>query len=131
MQFMDFIHQTSKSELENFNMENQSLNTSLQKNMASIYPKAWTVIYEFALLISHGQTSVWREFSINKEMIVENQEVTSLMAKRLNKDHVFSVNRVTNLAITREMVLAARCSRAKYMDFSGTENRTRRRVQEN
>ncbi len=67
-------------------------------------------------------------FSINKEMIVENLEVASLMAIRLIKDHVMSVNGVTNVnvAITREMVLAARCSRAKYMDFSGTENRTRR-----
>jgi len=98
----------------------------------SHYPRAWTVV-EFALLISHGQASVGKGFSINKEMIVENQEVASLMAIRLIKDHVMSVNGVTNVnvAISREMVLAARCSRAKYMDFSGTENRTKRRVQEN
>ena len=61
-------------------------------------------------------------FSINKEMIVENQEVASLMARRLIKDHAMSVNGVTNVnvAITREMVLAARCSRTKYTNFSGT-----------
>ena len=69
--------------------------------MASIYPNAWNVIYEFALLISHGQASVGREFSLNKEMIVDNQEVTRLMAEGLNKDHIKSVNGVTNLAITQ------------------------------
>ena len=116
MQFMDFIHQTSKSELENFDIENDRIDTFFQRNMASKYPKAWTVV-EFALLISHGQASVERGFSINKEMIVENQEVTSLMARRLIKDHVMCVNGVTNVAITREMVLAARSARAKYSNF--------------
>ena len=111
---MDVIHQTAKSEFENFNMKNDRLDTLFQRNMASIWLNAWTVV-EFALMISLGDASVGQGFSINKEVIVENQDVTSLMAKRLNKDHVLSLNGVTNMAITREMVPSG--ATAKYTSF--------------
>jgi len=40
--------------------------------MAANYPKAWSVC-ELVLLLSHGQASVERGFSVNKELVVENQ----------------------------------------------------------
>ena len=41
------------------------------------------------LLLSHGQATVERGFSVNKEMIVENQQEQSLVARRVIKDHIF------------------------------------------
>lgn len=84
--------------------------------MAQKYPKAWAVV-EFALLISHGQVSVERGFSINTEIVVENQEIRSLMARRLIRDHVLIAGGVTNVIIAREMVLAPRSVRAKYSNY--------------
>ena len=81
--------------------------------MIVMYPKAWSVI-EMALLLSHGQASVERGFSVNKELVVENRQEESLIARRIIKDHIMHVNCVTDVEITRDMVLAARSARAKY-----------------
>jgi len=42
-QFTDFIHAAAKSELENFNVENDRLDTFLQNRMAIHYPTVWLV----------------------------------------------------------------------------------------
>lgn len=41
---------------------------------------------KLALVLSHGQASVERGFSINKELIVENPKELSLVAQRLIVD---------------------------------------------
>jgi len=81
--------------------------------MAANYPKVWSVC-ELALLLSHGQASIERGFSVNKELVIENQSEQTVAARRIIKDHIIHVNGVTNVEITRNMVLAARSARAKY-----------------
>jgi len=49
--------------------------------MAGNCPKAWSVC-ELALLLSHGQASIERGFSVNKELVVENQSEQTLAARR-------------------------------------------------
>ena len=61
--------------------------------------------------------SVERGFSVNKELVVENQSEQTLAARRIIKDHIVHVNRVTDVEITRNMVLAARSARAKYANY--------------
>ena len=63
------------------------------------------------------QASVERWFSVNKELVVENQSEQTLAARRIIKDHIIHVNGVTNVEITRNMVLAARSARAKYANY--------------
>ena len=91
-QFADFIDTAAKSELENFSVENDRLDTFLQNSIAIRYPKVWLVV-EMALLLSHGQATVdvERGFSINKELVVENQQEQSLVARRVIKDHILHV----------------------------------------
>jgi len=43
-QFADFTHTAGKSELENFSVENDWLDTFLQNRMAIRYPKVWLVV---------------------------------------------------------------------------------------
>ena len=81
--------------------------------MAANYPK----VCELALLLSHGQASVERGFSVNKELVVENQSEQTLSARRIIKDHIIHVNGVTNVEIKRNMVLSARSARAKYANY--------------
>ena len=59
-----------------------------------------------------------REASINKELVVENQPEQSLVARRVIKDHILHVKGVTNINITRAVVLAARSARSKYTLYS-------------
>jgi len=70
-----------------------------------------------ALLLSHGQATIERGFSLNKELVVENQQEQSLVARRVIKDHILHVKGVTNINITRVMVLAARSARSKYTHY--------------
>jgi len=42
------------------------------------YPTVWPVV-AMALLLSHGQATVERGFSINKELAVENQQELTLV----------------------------------------------------
>ena len=67
-QFDDFIRTCASGELENFSVADDCLDTFLRSIMAANYPKAWSVC-ELALLLSHGQASVERKFSVNKELV--------------------------------------------------------------
>jgi len=62
--------------------------------------KAWPVV-KMLLVLSQGQAMVERGFLINKEVIVENQHVESLVARfRIIKDHIQVVKGVANVDIT-------------------------------
>jgi len=101
-QFDDFIHTCANGELENFSVADDRFDTFLRSRMAANYPKTWSVC-ELALLLSHGQASVG--FSVSKELVLENQSKQTLAARRIIKDHIIRVNGVTNVEITRNMVL--------------------------
>jgi len=105
-QFDDFIHTCAKSELVNFCVADDCLDTFLRSRIAAKYRKAWSVC-ELALLLSHGQASVERGFSVNKELVVENQSEQTQAARRIVKDHIIHVNGVPDVEVTRNMVVAA------------------------
>jgi len=74
-----------------------------------------------------------RGFSVNKELVVENQSERTLAARRIIRDHIIRVNGVTNVEITRNMVVAALNARASYASYLAqqkeeqeTEKRKRR-----
>ena len=59
----------------------------------------------------------WKKgFSINKEVVVENQHVKSLVARRIIKDHINLVKGVGNADISRTMITSVRGARARYMN---------------
>lgn len=68
---------------------------TMSKNKA--FSKIWHVV-KMLLVLSHGQASMERGFSINKEIIVENQKEHSLIAQRLIVGHIRSVGDVTKVS---------------------------------
>ena len=66
MQFMDFIHQTPMSELDNFKKRMISLINSFRE-LWQAFTQGLDCIVEFALLISHGQASVQRGLSLHQQ----------------------------------------------------------------
>ena len=68
--------------------------------------------------LSHRQASVETGFSVNKELVVENQSEQTLAARRIIKDHIIHVNGVTNVEITHNMVVvAAWNASARYANY--------------
>ena len=76
------------------------------------------------MLLSHGQPSVERSFSVNKELVVENQQEQTLVARRIIRDHILQANGVTSVDITRDMVLAAGSVRPRYTWLKRKNNRS-------
>ena len=62
------------------------------------------------LCLSHGQASVERGFSINKNLVVENQKKQSLVSQQLIKDHIRVVNGcdASKCDISKKCILSAR-----------------------
>ena len=83
------------------------LNTSKYKHL-------WSRI-RLCLLLSHGQASVERGFSVNKEITVESMKERSLVSQRIICDHLRFVGGVENINVTQQMMVAAKNSRQTYM----------------
>ena len=88
----------------------------------------WRVVKFLAL--SHGQATVERGFSSNKEVMVENLAQHSLVAQRVICDHVRSVGGVLNVFFSKELLLSAASGRQRYhtdIDEKRRENEATRR----
>ena len=66
------------------------------------------------LFLSHGQASVERGFSVNKEIATSNLMEHNLIARRVIKDHVQSVGGLKQLLISKELLQSAQNARHQY-----------------
>lgn len=82
----------------------------------------WEVV-KLVLVLSHGQASVERGFSVNKEVMVENLKEHSLIAQRIIHDHVNHVGGLLNIAYTKELLLSAASARQKYHMYLDEQRR--------
>lgn len=74
----------------NFNPESGSLDEFYHEVLSS--KAEWHhLVVKLLLILSHGQATVERGFSVNKEVMVENLKEHSLIAQRVIHDHVQSV----------------------------------------
>ncbi|KAL2102125.1 hypothetical protein ACEWY4_001293 [Coilia grayii] len=81
----------------------------------------WDLVRK-VLLLSHGQASVERGFSVNREIEVENMKERTLVAQRIISDHVSYVGGLTNVSITKEL-LSASSARQRYRSFLEDEKK--------
>ncbi|KAL2094403.1 hypothetical protein ACEWY4_009122 [Coilia grayii] len=120
--FCDFA--ALQATFREFNPKTDRVDTPLYETMGSSksFANVWHVV-KMLLVLSHGQARVERGFSINKELIVENQKEASLIAQRLIVGHVRSVGGVTNVAITKELLLSVAGARQRYHSFLDDQKR--------
>ena len=93
------------------------------------FKELWKVV-KLLLALSHGQATVERGFSSNKEVMVENLAQHSLVAQRVICDHVRSVGGVLNVVFSKELLLSAASGRQRYhtaLDEKRRENEATRR----
>ena len=87
------------------------LHEHLAKSTA--YKHLWSVVAK--ALLSHGQASVERGFSINKEALGDNMSEQTLVALRVIKDYVLSVGgKPTDVLITPELITSAAAAHSRY-----------------
>ena len=67
-------------------------------------------VLKILFIISHGQASVERDFSLNKAILKDSIEQMSVISQRLIKDHLFMRN-------VKPQVLDVKSSRMKYKSY--------------
>ena len=79
------------------------------------YKKLWPVLRQL-LLLSHGQATVERSFSINKNVTTQNLSENALNARRIIVDHIRHVGGIQGMVITKELLQSVQHSRHHYED---------------
>lgn len=115
------VHKTHAEDFHNFqkNKEGHRLDellASLMSAPGTEYPDLWSVAQQL-LLLSHGQASVERGFSVNLQTTCENLSKEALKAKRLVLQAVREAGDPVDVQITKEMLSYASSARAKYQEY--------------
>jgi len=91
-------------------------------------PKPCTNLSDFIqmiLIMSHGNATAERGFSVNEEGLVENQSELSLVAQRRVYDAVSAAGGVESVKITKAFILSMRNAHCKYKDHMVSERKKR------
>ncbi|KAK9976520.1 hypothetical protein ABG768_021725 [Culter alburnus] len=92
------------------------LDTFLCGCLSRAYPVAWAFCQKL-LLLSHGQASVERGFSVNKEVETDNMQEETMIAHRLVCDYVDLHGGVTKVPLTKELLVSVGAARSRYRIF--------------
>ena len=114
-EFTERATQVHKSEFEDFDFTDQRLDAFLQKHIGLVgsLSKLWDVV-KFLLCLSHGQASVERGFSVNRQLMIENMKETTFVAQRTIHDHILSIDGFHKLVISNELLTSAKAGRQRY-----------------
>ena len=75
------------------------------------------MILKTILTLSHGNASVERGFSINKNLVDVNMSQESIIAQRMVKDHMIANNLTPSTTeISKEMLASVKRSRMRYAE---------------
>ncbi|XP_046596578.1 uncharacterized protein LOC124294615 isoform X1 [Neodiprion lecontei] len=115
---------TRDERLDHF-WKNMAVSNNLSSEFMSFVKKLF--------VMSHGNASVERGFSVNGECLVENQSEKSLVAQRLIWEAIRSAGGVDKVSITKHMIHYARNSRARYYEDLENQKKevTEKKRQEN
>ncbi|XP_013856113.1 uncharacterized protein LOC106511946 [Austrofundulus limnaeus] len=122
--FFDFNLMSASHSFRSYHPENDRLDELYNGCLSNKveYHNLWEVV-NLVLILSHGQASVERGFSINKEVMVQNLKEHSLIAQRVIHDHVQSIGGLLNIAYTKELLLSAAAGRQKYHMYLDDQKR--------
>ncbi|XP_073321500.1 uncharacterized protein [Pagrus major] len=77
------------------------------------YPELWAFCQKL-LLLSHGQATVERGFSINKEVECDNIQEDTVVTRRLVCDYIIQHGGVTQVPLTKDLLVSVAAARTRY-----------------
>lgn len=119
--FLSLVHSSEiRSEFLEFDPENENhrLDVLLFKVIGQDKKLCdlWSVVKQL-LILSHGQATVERGFSVNKEAVADNLSEKAMVAKRQIINFVRQAGGIRKVCITKELLLSASSARSKYNDY--------------
>ena len=125
-QYQDFVGTPSTLEvLSEFDPSSSRLDVLFHDQLSSqrSLSTLWAVIQKL-MLLSHGQASIERGFSVNREVVTENLSGQTLIALRSISDHVLSTGgRPEEVVITPELLTSAASARSRHQAYLDEERR--------
>jgi len=117
-EFKDFCSKREVLEcIKQFDRLNQSLDIFWYNLIVTMNgSKKLLSFLKKVLILSHGNAFVERGFSINKEVIVENQLAKSLVAQKQVYDAIQALGGLNNVIIDKQMILKVRNARSLYKE---------------
>ncbi|ROL42292.1 Extracellular calcium-sensing receptor [Anabarilius grahami] len=114
--FLDDVLQKNHSAFADFNSLSDRVDTLLYTCMSKEkeLQKLWKMCHQL-LLLSHGQGTVERGFSVNRKIEVENLVEDTYRAQRMTVDHLRIVGGIENVAVDKEFLLSVSCARQRYI----------------
>ena len=82
----------------------------------------WTIVKNL-LILSHGQATVEKGFSINRQIMVENMKEASFIAQRSIHDHLLNIGGMDALVINRALLASAANGHKRYVAHLEDERR--------
>ncbi|GBL88251.1 hypothetical protein AVEN_22110-1 [Araneus ventricosus] len=119
LQFSDFLDSVVKENSVQFSLFDPrtcDLDTFLSPYFDDKFSKLWGIL-KLLMILSHGQASVERGFSINKKVEVENRKNNSYIAQRVIYDHIKHVGGILKVDISKELLISASTARLKYRNY--------------
>jgi len=127
--FIDKIPVFGNHRFADFNPSVDRVHRLFNECMAGESYKGLFEVVKLLLVLSHGQSTVERGFSINKEMEVENLKEHTIIAERLVCDHVRNVGGILNVELSKPLLLSVKLSRQRYDRYLEDE-RTKKKTQQ-
>ena len=84
--------------------------------MMKKYVNLWRTV-SFLLLLSHGQATVERGFSVNRQVEVYNLTERTFQSLRIIVDHVQSVGDIRKVSLTKDLVHSCSQSSKRYQEY--------------
>lgn len=121
-----YDHSMILDSFKNFNPQSGSLDEFYHEHLSNKaeFQHLWKVV-KLVLVLSHGQASVEKGFSVNKEVMVENLKEHSLIAQWIIIDHVKHVGGLLNVVYMKELLLSAATARQRYDMYLDDQRRVK------
>ena len=71
------------------------------------------------LILSHGQATCEKSFSINRLIVVDNTKETSFIAQRSIHDHILHIRGIDALVVSKALLASAASGRKHYVEYLG------------
>ena len=126
--YKELLHDVAGCELKcrfkDFKVEDDRVDVLLYECMGKNkkFEKLWGVVRKL-LLVSHGQASVERGFSLNRQIEKDNMSEGMIVALRQIVDHFVLVGGMLKVEITTELLSSASSARHKYQQHLEEEKR--------
>ncbi|XP_023681158.2 uncharacterized protein [Paramormyrops kingsleyae] len=112
-QFGSLLYKAKDESFVSFCPMNQRLDEFLHGVICGSYNELWSFCKK-VLLLSHGQATVERGFSVNKEVETWNMKEDTVVAHRLICDYVRVSGGILNVPLSKELLNAAKSARSRY-----------------